>query len=361
MSDRIERFQTRLGTLEAQWNGGRLAKLWLLDKPTAERSDTSALGDRLTAHLAGQTQDFSDIPLHTDGLSEFSLSVYRVARTVPSGRIATYMELADRLGKPGAVRAVGGALGKNPYLIVVPCHRILAAGGKLGGFSAPGGQRSKELLLAAEGWGTESLFRNDEIQRGEEHLRRCPKLRPIVERVGPCPLQPLYPNAPFAALARSVLYQQLAGSAARAIENRVKALGSEPFPTALELAGLEVGRLREAGVSGPKIATLKGLAEAVSTGRLAPETLHLLPDSEVESEVSKIKGMGAWSARMFLIFHLGRRDVFPVNDLGVRKAFQQLYGLADLPSPDLMIKKAKRWQPYRSLASWYLWRSLELR
>ncbi len=360
MSDNVERFLTRLGTFEARWREGALAELSLLDETVAVPSDRSPLGERLRAHLAGRVQDFSDLPLHTRELTDFSLSVYRVAQSVRGGETATYLDIAKRLGKPKAVRAVGGALGKNPFLVVVPCHRILGSGNSMGGFSAPGGERTKRLLLAAEGWGTESLFQEGETERAQEYLSRCSDLGPIIERVGPSALRPLYPGSPFAALARSVLYQQLAGSAARAIENRVKALGSPPFLTALELATLDPALLRNAGVSGPKVTALKGLAEAVISGCLQPETLSLLPDSEVEVEVSKIKGMGPWSARMFLMFHLGRRDVFPVRDLGVRKAFQKLYGLSELPEPEFMIKNAKRWRPYRSLAAWYLWRSLEI-
>lgn len=360
MSARIERYRTRLGLFEARWEGEKLAHLYLHQHPDDSTHDNTELGRKLTAHLSGKPQDFRDLPLKTDGLSDFSQQVYRAAQAIPSGHTLTYLELAKKLGKPGAVRAVGGALGKNPFLLVVPCHRILAAGGKLGGFSAPGGGDTKQLLLAAEGWRTESLFDPGQMSEGEAFLRSCPKLGPIVERVGPCPLQPLYPGSPFAALARAVLYQQLAGSAARAIENRVKKLGSEPFPTAGELSEMPFDCLRGAGVSGPKIATLKALAQAVIEGDLQPDILHLLPDAQVEHEVSQVKGLGPWSAQMFLMFHLGRRDVFPVKDLGIRKGVQLLTGTSELPGPEPMHKLAKRWAPYRTLASWYLWRSLEI-
>lgn len=360
MSGRTERYRTRLGLFEARWEGDRLAQLHLKEHAGESQHDDTELGRQLVAHLSGKPQDFRRWPLKTEGLTDFCRQVYRAAQEIPSGRTLTYLQLAKKLGKPGAVRAVGGALGKNPFLLVVPCHRILAAGGKLGGFSAPGGGDTKHLLLAAEGWGTESLFDPGMMSEAEEFLRKCPKLGPIVEKVGPCPLQPLYPGSPFGALARAVLYQQLAGSAARAIENRVKTLGSEPFPTARELSELPFDSLRAAGVSGPKIATLKALAQAVLEGHLQPDALHLLPDAQVEKEVSQVKGLGPWSAQMFLMFHLGRRDVFPVKDLGIRKGVQLLTGASELPGPEPMEKLAKRWAPYRTLAAWYLWRSLEL-
>lgn len=358
-TSKIERFQTRIGVLQAGWREGELESLKLLESPKEGHDATSELGQKLLKHLAGTSQDFSDVPLSHHNLTDFAAGVYQTARTIPAGSTATYLDLAKTLNNPGAVRAVGGALGKNPFLIVVPCHRILASGGKMGGFSAPGGCHTKEILLAAEGYGTESLFQDDQMEAAQAHLSECPRLGPIIEKAGPCPLKPLYPNSPFGALARAVLYQQLAGSAAKAIEDRVKKLGSAPFPTAQELAKLSYEGLRGAGVSGPKIRTLKTLAQAVLEGELQPETLHLLPNSQVEAEVSKIKGLGPWSARMFLLFHLGRRDVFPVKDLGIRKGFQELFGGKDLPKPGTMERRSKRWRPYRSLASWYLWRSLE--
>lgn len=364
MTHLLEYQETRLGVFEARWTTNELQSLRLLEPQEAISSEAvvgrSTLLGKLSAHLAGEPQDFSEVPLDFAGLSEFAISVYRASQTVPAGHTISYLDLARKLRNPGAVRAVGGALGRNPFLVVVPCHRILAAGGKLGGFSAPGASATKELLLATEGWGTESLFDQGEMARGEQHLKHCPKLAPILEQIGPCPLQPLHSETPFCALARSILYQQLAGSAAEAIEKRVKKLGHPPFPTAEEFAFLDQERLREAGVSRPKIMTLKALAEATLEGRLVPDRLHLLPNGHVESEISKIKGLGPWTAAMFLLFHLGRRDVFPVNDLGIRKAMQKLYGLRQLPNPETMKKLAKTWRPYRSLASWYLWRSLEI-
>lgn len=353
-----ESFPTRLGVMKLTRKQGRVVSLVFADQPVSP--SRSVLAERIQNHLSGQPQDFGDVELDLSSLSAFSRSVYEEARKLKSGQTTTYGQLAGAIGKPRGAQAVGGAMGRNPILLLIPCHRVLGSQGSLGGFSAPGGTATKELLLAAEGYGTESLWSEGEMKRAKDHLSACSKLGPVVAAVGECTLEPLYPTSPFGALARAVLYQQLATSAARAIENRVKKLGSQPFPTPLELQNLSHETLREAGVSGPKIATLKRLAQATLRGELRPDRLYLSPNSRVEAEVSKIKGLGAWSARMFLLFHLGRRDIFPVKDLGIRKGVQALFSLDALPAPGYMERKARQWAPYRSLASWYLWRSLEL-
>lgn len=355
----VEVFATRAGPMRAEWREGKLARLYL-EPEAIPGAEVGEFGRRVQAHLAGQTQDFRDVPLATDGLTPFASRVYQAAREVPSGRVTTYGALSQALGSPGSTRAVGTALGKNPFLLVVPCHRVLASGQGMGGFSAPGGLATKSLMLAAEGYGVESFFDPGEMERGFAHLSGDPRLAPVLEAVGLCPLQPLYPDHPFAALARNVLYQQLAGSAARAIEARVRELGMAPFPGPEEFLALPFETLRGAGLSGPKIQTLWALSTAVLEGSLKVEELRLLPDEQVVAEVSKVKGLGSWSAEMFLMFHLGRRDLLPVKDLGIRKGFEHLYGLRGLPDAAWMEKRAKSWRPYRSLASWYLWRSLEI-
>jgi O-6-methylguanine DNA methyltransferase len=355
-----EIFPTRLGLLEGQWREGRLQRLQLLPQPAPTSGKLSPLAKQVQAHFQGQPQDFLNVPLDTTALSPFATQVYRAAQKVPAGSVATYADLARAIGSPGATRAVGTALGKNPFLLVVPCHRVLSSGAGLGGFSAPGGATTKALMLAAEGYGVESLWDQNRMQEGTAFLQADPRLGPLIARVGPCTLQASYPDHPFAALARNVLYQQLAGSAARAIEKRVAALGQSPFPGPERLLALPHADLRAAGLSGPKIEALWALSRAVLEGHLRVEELRLLPDQQVVEAVSQVRGLGSWSAEMFLMFHLGRRDLLPVKDLGIRKGFARLFGRANLPEPAQMERWAKPWRPYRTLASWYLWRSLEL-
>ncbi len=346
--------------MRAAWQGGELLSLTLEPDAESDTTPPSEFARRIQRHLSGESQDLREVPLHLNDVSSFARKVYRAAQEIPPGQVRTYGELAQALDSPGGTRAVGTALGRNPFLLVVPCHRVVGAGGNQGGFSAPGGLATKRRFLALEGYGVESLWDSDELEEGRRYLVKQARLGAIVEAVGPCPLQPLYPDQPFAALARNVVYQQLAGSAAQAIERRVQALGSVPFPSPGEMLALPDESLRQTGLSGPKISALRALSKAVLEGTLDVERLRWLPDDMVVEEVSKIKGLGSWSAEMFLLFHLGRRDLLPVKDLGIRKGFQRLFQSRELPTPSQMQRWSKPWRPYRSLACWYLWRSLEL-
>jgi len=156
---------------------------------------------------------------------------------------------------------------------------------------------------------------------------------------------------PFQSLIEAIIYQQLAGSAADAIYGR--------FPRPAQLLVTKDVKLRAAGLSARKIEYLKDLATCVSDGRLNLALLPKLPDEQVIEQLVQVKGIGRWTAEMFLIFCLGRHDVLPVGDLGLRKAMQKAYSLVELPSPVRMRDIAQLWKPYRSIATWYLWKSLE--
>jgi DNA-3-methyladenine glycosylase II len=163
---------------------------------------------------------------------------------------------------------------------------------------------------------------------------------------------------PFQSLVEAIIYQQLAGNAADAIYGRfVKIYGR--FPQPAKLLATRDSKLRAAGLSTRKIEYLKDLASRVSDGRLKLVLLPKLTDEEVVEQLVQVKGIGRWTAEMFLIFCLGRPDVLPVGDLGLRKAIQKAYSFAELPSPASMRDIAQTWKPYRSVATWYLWKSLE--
>ena len=187
--------------------------------------------------------------------------------------------------------------------------------------------------------------------------RRDPVLRPVIRRVGPCALRPR--PGPYRFLVRAVLYQQLAGKAAAAIERRVHAAFGGRVPPPEVLRDAPDALLREAGLSRQKTAALRSIAEAFAEGRVHPRRLRALDDAGVVEAVTTIRGVGEWTAHMLLMTCLGRPDVLPVGDYGVRKAAQQLYGLAALPGPAELQAVAEPWRPYRSVASWYLWRSLD--
>src|SRR6266542_1502671 len=193
-----------------------------------------------------------------------------------------------------------------------------------------------------------------------EHLRQAdPVLAGVIETVGPLTLGPR--DGAFRMLSRAIFFQQLAGPAARAILGRVLATLSANednwYEPATFLAASDE-QLRAAGLSRQKVAYLRDLADKFASGELSEGTLHEFDDEEVIARVSAVKGIGRWTAEMFLIFSLGRPDVLPVDDLGVRRGMQIAYGLPDLPKPDEMRRIAEPWRPHRSAGTWYMWRAL---
>ena len=167
------------------------------------------------------------------------------------------------------------------------------------------------------------------------------------------------PDDSYGALVRSITGQQLSVKAARTIYERVCDLYGGHTPTPAELIATDPDDLRAAGLSYSKAAYLKDLAERVDSGELDLEHLPSLDDREVSEMLTAVKGLGQWTADMFMMFHLGRPDVLPVGDLGIRKAAEIQYGLRKLPSPDRLRRLGRPWRPYRTLACVYLWESLD--
>ena len=189
-----------------------------------------------------------------------------------------------------------------------------------------------------------------------------PTLAHLFERVGPFELElRSVDSSPFDALMRAIIYQQLSGKAAATIHRRVLALfpGDAP-PDPAEILAVPEESLRGAGMSRAKVAAVKDLAAKTIDG-VVPSAEHLdaMDDETIIDRLTAVRGIGRWTAEMLLIFYLGRPDVLPATDLGVRKGFMLTYGLDDLPKPSELADYGQRWQPYRSVASWYLWRSLD--
>lgn len=162
----------------------------------------------------------------------------------------------------------------------------------------------------------------------------------------------------YAALLRTVIGQQLSTKAAATIHGRVLELYGGRNPTPQELLDTDTSELRGAGLSGRKVEYLRSLAEHVLDGRLEVDRLDKLPDAEVIDEIVAVRGLGEWSAQMFLMFFLERPDVLPTGDLGIRRAVQLSYGLDELPAPEELERIAEPWRPHRTLACIYLWESL---
>jgi DNA-3-methyladenine glycosylase II len=167
------------------------------------------------------------------------------------------------------------------------------------------------------------------------------------------------PGDAYGALVRSIVGQQLSTKSARSIFERLVALFDDHTPTPRQLLDTDPEKLRAVGLSRAKVAFLRDLAEHVEDGELDLQRIAELPDEEVAAQLIRVKGLGPWTVDMFLIFHLGRPDILPVGDLGIRRAVQNEYGLDDLPDAAELERIAEPWRPNRSLASLYLWRSLD--
>lgn len=192
------------------------------------------------------------------------------------------------------------------------------------------------------------------------HLQQAdPVLGHIIMRCGSCTLQPRSLE-PLVMLCRSIIYQQLSGKAASIIMMRFLGLYEPDTPTPEALLRTADDTLRGIGLSRQKITYLKELATKIQDGALQLARLPMHSDAEVILQLMGVKGIGRWTAEMFLIFALGRLDVFPVDDLGIRKAMQRAYGYKRLPAPVTMHRHARKWIPYRTIATWYLWRSLDV-
>jgi DNA-3-methyladenine glycosylase II len=195
---------------------------------------------------------------------------------------------------------------------------------------------------------------------GARHLSAAdPILAQVIQKVGPLVVAPKQRVNLFPALLRSIIYQQLHGAAAAAIHARVlKAAGSRSFAA---FAAVPDEALRAAGLSRNKLLAVRDLAAKTLDGTVpTAKVAATLTDEELIERLTSIRGIGPWTVHMLLIFHLGRPDVMPTGDYAIRKAFSLLYRRGRAVSPETILRHARRWQPHRSLASWYLWRSLDL-
>jgi methylated-DNA-[protein]-cysteine S-methyltransferase len=383
MPPRFALFDTAVGRCALAWTDRGVVAVRFAAGDEATRADlrarwpgaTEANPDRVArgaiaavvGHLEGASKAalMTAIPLDMSGISDFPRRVYEELRRVPSGATVTYGELARRVGMPGAARAIGQAVGRNPFTIVVPCHRVLGSGGRLGGFSAPGGVARKKALLAIEGV---TVDRSDARALGFDpdeavsHLARndAPLAR-VIERAGPLTLRIEKLTSPVEALARSIVYQQLAGQAAAAIYGRFCDLFARRRPTAKAILALGDEALRSAGLSRNKMAALRDLAARAMDGTVPSlRAMQAMTDEEIVDRLVKVRGIGSWTVEMLLIFRLGRPDVLPLGDYGVRKGFQLTYSRPALPTPREVHAHGERWRPFRTAAAWYLWRAVDL-
>jgi DNA-3-methyladenine glycosylase II len=199
-----------------------------------------------------------------------------------------------------------------------------------------------------------------DYEKARRHLiRHDPKLGALVKRFGPCGLGTTRKIDRFAMTVRSIVSQQLSVKAASTIHDRMLAALETERATPEAILAIDQDRLRACGLSWAKVASVRDLATRISGGSLALDSLDAMDDTQVIETLTQVRGIGQWSAEMFLIFRLGRPDILPVGDVGVQRAMRSLYGLRKHPSPARMTALARPWRPYRSIACWYLWRSLD--
>jgi len=318
---------------------------------------------RVRRHLQGYLQDFRDVTLGLDGAGPFARLVYQAARQIPAGQTRTYGELAKAVSQPAAARAVGQALARNPIGLIIPCHRVLAAGGQPGGFSAHGGRSTKARMLAIEG----VTFGPPPTIKSERDLRRAAALLRVRDpRLARCmaksiDFNPKSEQSPYATLFEAVVHQQLSPKAAMTILGTVKALyPGSTIPEPGDLLKTPDRLLRGAGLSKAKTASLKDLAAKTLDGTVpSSEKIAALSDDEITLRLTSIYGVGRWTVEMLLIFNLGRMDVFPVDDYALRKSIADLYGMKDIPTPRQLDALGESWRPLRTVATLYLWNSIK--
>lgn len=201
---------------------------------------------------------------------------------------------------------------------------------------------------------------NQQLRKAEEHLAKYDKrLAPVIKSSGRCRLKPHTDY--YGELVSSIVGQQLSAKAGGAIWRRVLDLFDGKMPAPEQLVKIEDQKLRDIGLSWAKVGYVKDLAQHVLDKRLDLEHISTMPNEQLIEQLTAVKGIGEWSAHMFMMFGLGRLDILPVGDLGVRKAMMGLYGLKQLPDPAACVTIANdnHWHPYESVASWYLWQSLD--
>lgn len=329
--------------------------------PSAVRAAT----ERIDALTRGADDDLADLTLDEGHLSEFAATIYEALRTVPPGDTITYGELARRAGHHGSAmpRAVGQVLGRNPYGIVVPCHRVTAANGNLGGFSAHGGVVTKLRLLRAESRGEAAPAMPWDLVEAHRALRAAdPDMGRLLDQVGHRTPRMRPASSTVAALAESITAQQVSGAAASAIYARLCAR----FPRALDgpdargIMDLTDTELRAAGLSASKVAALRDLATRSLAGQVPElDELDAMSDDEIIAALTPIRGVGRWTVEMLLIFRLGRPDLLPVDDLAVRRGYANLTGRDRVGAAELA-ERGAAWAPWRSVVAWYLWRASEM-
>jgi methylated-DNA-[protein]-cysteine S-methyltransferase len=321
----------------------------------------------LRRHLSGRLQDLQGIPLDLDRTPADFRALAVALRETRAGSTLEADALAARLALPGGQARLRRLLSRNPLPVFLPAHRVLGTGGLLGAWG--GGEVLHERLLTLETTAHPALHGLDgtpaslRVEEALSHLRkRDPVLGELIGRVGDVQLTLRRGQTPYEALARAIVGQQITGRAADAILLRLAAQFRTPgVPPPERIRKASDAQLRAAGLSGGKARAFRDLtAHAMGGGVPSWAVLQRWPDERILDTLTQIHGIGRWTVEMVLLFRLGRPDVLPLGDYGVRKGYARMFTRGRLPSARELQRRGWRWRPFRSVASWYLWRALEL-
>lgn len=341
-------YNTKIGLIRITANDIAITRIDLniTEKPCGE-TETPLLHSayiQLCEYFNGKRRRF-DLPLVPQG-TDFQCRVWAELQKIPYGRTCSYRDLATALGNKNACRAVGGANGANPLPIVIPCHRVIAADGKIGGYS--GGLDIKNKLLAVE---TDHIHYFKYGKTEIDYLKsRDERLAQVIEMTG-IPDYEVIPDI-FAALVNCIIGQQISIKAADTIWQRLNERLGEISPAAIYKTPLE--DLKQAGISERKASYIKDAAEKIISGEFDIGILHTLSDNEVCERLSSLRGVGTWTAEMILIFSMERSDVLCFEDFGIRRGICRLYGLESIDGEAFKYYR-QLYSPYGTAASFYLW------
>ncbi|MBU1108572.1 MAG: methylated-DNA--[protein]-cysteine S-methyltransferase [Candidatus Riflebacteria bacterium] len=382
-------FLTALGSAAIAWRDSKIIGLLLpeasegsLRKKVAKQFSNclsatppeplSRLIEQIREYFAGRPANFKAARLDLSDCTPFCRLVYEHLRQVSAGSTVSYKALAEACDRPAAARAIGLAAGKNPIPLLIPCHRVVNADGRLGGFSAGGGISLKAQMLRLEDIDVEDkpvfriksplLISDCDLDLVLKHLSKVDRdLGQLIKTAPRFNLEFSSNTSIFQALLESIIYQQLTGKAAATIYRRVLDLFSgKQDVTALDIIRADEDELRSAGLSRNKVLAIKDLAEFAISGRLPDhKQMLLMPSREIIDRLTLIRGIGRWTVEMLLIFRLGRADLMAADDYGLRKGLAAIRHQKALPTPAELTRQSLAWKPYRSIASWYLWRAAE--
>ena len=371
-------FDTDVGRCAIAWTDDGVLALALPDKTAARTRDrlmrvvpdlvvtsppppVQAAIDDLVAHLRGNVRDLSHITIDWRHVAPATRRALEAVRTVELGDVSTAATLAKRAGC--TVRAFTRALAANPYDVLVPAHRVLSRDGRVG----PAGNVAARLrVLAAEVAHLEGdgVLDFDPVVAVAYLRERDRDLAKMIDRIGPYAIRLKQTPSIFVALAEAIVYQQLAGRAAATIWARVRALFPHGHvgPTPEQILRATDAALLGAGLSRNKLLAIRDLARRTADGTIPTLAEARALDSEqLVEKLTDVRGIGRWTVEMLLMFRLGRVDLLPVDDLGIQKGFARTCRKRALPTRAQMLSRGERWRPYRSVASWYLWRVADLK